>query len=136
MAYARAYNRASEQTISNDTLTKILIDTPAGDPNGFFSQANLGFAVPTGFAGLYVVQVTGFWEASTDDEISLRQVEIRSGNYPIGGDTKLAQPAMASWVSVVASAVFNVGDVITVYGKQTSGMPLKFRQAAVLMFAP
>lgn len=136
MTYARAYYHAPGQPISNDIVTQLIIDTVGGDPEGFFSPSKLGFVIPGGRGGMYVVMVTGYWDASPNDGGTLRQVEIRSGNSPIGGDTKSAVRGMPTWVSAVASAVFNVGDVITVHARQTSGATLQFKQVALLLFAP
>ncbi len=135
MAYARAYQHTSEQTISNNILTKLIIDTPAGDPFHFFSAEKLGLVVPAGYAGLYIVQVTGYWDSHPTGG-TLRQVEIRAGNFPIGGDTKPAAAGSAMWMSVFCSATFNPGDLITVHAIQNSGSNLKFHNAAILMYSP
>lgn len=135
MAYSRAYQRSSVQTISNNILTKIIIDTPASDPWHFYSDTRLGLVVPNGYAGLYVVMVTGYWEAHPAGG-TLRQLEIQSGSFTIGGDTKPAVANAAMWMSTFCSAAFNVGDVITVHAFQASGTNLKFHNAAILMYSP
>ena len=135
MSYTRAYQRASEQTISQNTVTQLIIDTPAGDPHGFFSAARLGFVIPQGYAGLYVVMVTGYWDSHPTGG-TLRQVEIRSGNFTSGGDTKPAVAGASMWMSAFCSAVYNVGDLITVHAMQNSGSNLKFHNAAILMYSP
>lgn len=134
MASARAYRR-TEQIIPNNTLTKILIDAQANDPLGFFNASRNAFVVPNGFAGLYVVMVTGYWEAHGTAG-TLRQLEIQSGSFTIGGDTKPAVVGGAMWMSTFCSAAFNVGDVITVHAIQNSGSSLKFHAAALLMYSP
>lgn len=135
MAFARAYHHTSEQTLSHNTLTKIIMDTPAGDPFGFFSPAQLGFVIPSGYAGLYVVMVTGYWDSHPTGG-TLRQVEIQSGSFTIGGDTKPAIAGAAMWTSAFCSAAFNVGDVITVHAIQNSGGSLKFKNPALLIYSP
>jgi hypothetical protein len=134
MRYARAF-RGTEQIIPNNVLTKILIDAPAGDSFGLFNPAKNGFVIPANAGGMYVVMVTGFWGAHPTGG-SLRQLEIQSGTITIGGDTKPAVPGSAMWMSAFCSAVFNVGDVITVHAIQNSGGPLRFHSAAVLMYSP
>ena len=134
MTYARAYQHTSEQTFSPKILTQIIIDTPAGDSQGFFNSAKLGFVIPNGYAGMYVVMVTGYWDGHPSGG-TLRQVEIRSGNFTIGGDTKPAVAGTAVWMSAFCSAVFNVGDVITAHAIQASGGNLKFRNAAILIYS-
>ena len=135
MAHTRAYQRSSAQTLSHNVLTKIIIDTLAADPFGFFDSNKLGFVVPSGHAGLYVVMVTGYWEAHPSGG-TLRQLEIRSGSFTIGGDTKPAVAGGAMWMSTFCSVAFNVGDVITVHAIQTSGGNLRFHNASILMYSP
>jgi hypothetical protein len=116
-------------------LTKILIDAQAFDPLGFFNPAKNGFVVPNGAAGLYVVMVTGYWEAHGTGG-TVRQLEIQSGSFTIGGDTKPSVVGGAMWMSTFCSAAFNVGDVITVHAIQNSGGNLRFHAAALLMYSP
>lgn len=134
MPAARAYKR-TEQIIPHNTLTKVLIDTQANDPLGFFHPTKNAFVVPNGYAGLYVVMVTGYWEAQATGG-TIRQLEIQSGSFTIGGDTKPAVAGGAMWMSTFCSAAFNVGDVITVHAIQTSGSNLRFYTAAILMYSP
>jgi hypothetical protein len=135
MSYARAYQRSSVQTISNNTVTQIILDTPVNDSSGFFRADKLGFVIPAGRAGLYVVMVSGYWEGHPTGG-TLRQLEIRSGNFAIGGETKPSVPGSAMWTSAFCFASFNVGDTITFHIIQNSGTNLKFHNASVLMYAP
>jgi hypothetical protein len=124
-----ALNKAAVQSIPDNALTKVLLDSITGtDPYGFFSAANNRVEIPTGMGGLYDIFAMGYWSshatAGTMRMMSLAYGAIGGSAYTI---SETIIPAIAGkdiWQQCALSAPLTAGQFIEFYCHQASGVAL------------
>lgn len=121
-----ALSKSAAQSVPNDTLTKVLIDTVTGtDPFSFFDAANNRIVIPTGMSGMYDVFIAGYWTSHATAG-TMRMVSIAYG--AVGGSAfTIAEqilPAVAGkdiWQQASLPNAFSAGQFIEFYCHQISG---------------
>jgi len=68
---------SSNPNISNDTNTKILLDTEVYDEGGYFDTTNNRFVPPNGF---YLVNVVANWNSNMADGTSVQWLLYKNGS--------------------------------------------------------
>lgn len=110
--------RTTDQTIANNTTTKVLFNTSNVDNMGGYDEANSKFVAP--IPGPYYFATQLWWEATLVDQSLLRAY------ITINGSTVVLTAARASGTqshSINASVLVNlsVGDEVEVYAYQSNG---------------
>ena len=124
MAYAN-----SNQTISNNTLTKVEFDAEEFDTdNAFDKDTNYRFTVPSGKAGKYYIHASLYLYGNNNDE-RLKAFDIYKNGASVRRTEHFSQNSTgrSSGGNTSNSAVLDlsVGDYIEIYGKldAASGTP-------------
>lgn len=112
--------RASQQTISNNSATSISFDSEISDTDGFITVPSGTITVPSGLAGVYAISLTTSWSAAvTSAGPAYILITAPSGRaWP-----KEFQSTQVSTSVVVG---LNVSDTVTttVYHAVGGGLPL------------
>jgi hypothetical protein len=112
---------SSGQDFSNETWTKIQVNTEVWDTDNAFDTSNYKFVVPTGKAGKYRFSFGGYMGSAVDNKIMAFRLYINDN----ADNTTYTQETLAgtSGAIPVSACVLNlsVGDEVCVYFYQNMG---------------
>jgi len=119
--------RVSAQSIPNDSLTKVQIDTASGDDDlySMFDGTNYRLTIPVSFPSsrYYIVVATGFFANHSTDG-TLRFFEIQKNGGGIAGQTcqQLSDNALGTNISLVSPpVVLDPSSYVELHVRQNSG---------------
>ena len=127
---------STDQTISNNTWTKITLNTELYDTdNAFDSTTNSRFTVPTGKAGKYFFSSNLIIDNMNDVKVVDARIYINgSGINRTYARENLSGDSQAGMVSVNYVTSLNAGDYVEFYGRHTRGAD-RDALAAYIFFA-
>jgi len=123
----RARHSAGVQSIPNNTLTQLLIDTvnPGNDEWGIFDAPNNRAVIPTGMSGMWVGTLSGWW-ASHATGGNYRHIEWQVNGFTVVGSGVPSIASRDQWHPLSFTEVVIAGDVITWHVQQVSGGNLNY----------
>jgi hypothetical protein len=124
----------SSQSIPDDVLTQVTIDTVFLDDWGMFDSANNRVVIPDRLPGIYLGSFGGFW-ASHATGGNLRHLEWQI-NGVTSSSSALSVPSIASRVTHMSAPLNKPlfsGNVVTWHARQKSGGALDFKIMNVIL---
>jgi len=115
---ARAYLSAAQSNLSNNTWTKILLNTESYDAGSDFDTTNNRFVAPV--TGYYLVSGMVRFENVVADKRYLASIFVNGGNYTSNSVHASTTVALAVPVTVIAPVT--AGQYIELYAYQSSGV--------------
>ena len=111
--------RAGNQTITNDTVTKIRFDSKQFDTdNAYDNSTNYRFTVPSGKAGKYYVYLTAGIEGASNSNFQYGSVRLSKNGTEIRENWLDARSSGLRFITVCINTTLDleVGDYLEAYG--------------------
>lgn len=112
---------AGSQSISSSANTKVQFDTVEFDDHGFWDSGNFRFVIPSGFAGLYSIELIICFAGNSTGS---RAANIEQGGERKAGTWQPNNGTSDTRMDVSTDLVLGVGDFIEGVAFQTSGAAL------------
>ena len=114
---------SSNQSIGNNSYTKVAFDTKSYDTDSAFDTSNNRFTVPTGNAGKYNFIAGSAVEGVLDDGETFEIVFYKNGSRHNFGWVAVSSPASDRTVRLVNTTVIDlaVGDYVETYVQHNEG---------------
>ena len=115
---ARAYLASDQLNITNDTATKVSLETDSFDPNNIFDTTDKRFEIAT--AGYYIVSGSIYWDSLVADKNYQSEIRVNAGQISVGR----YHSALATGLITTVTDIVNLAasDYVELYGHHGAGV--------------